>query len=115
VLGFARRRRMPIDQPVGDTTEPWTYGYVVETIATRDNWMRRMDIAAATGRTPVLTADHDGVLVADVAREWAGRHGQPCALTLTSPAGGPSGSAPAVPAWNWTPSSSAHPGRPRAW
>jgi hypothetical protein len=68
VLGFVRRRRMPIDQPVGDTTEPRTYGYVVETIATRDNWMHRMGIAAATGRTPVLTADHDGVLVADVAR-----------------------------------------------
>jgi uncharacterized protein (TIGR03083 family) len=88
VPGLLRRRRLPDDQPVGDSTEPWTYGYVVETIATRDNWMHRMDIAAATGRPPVLTADHDGVLIADVAREWAGRHGQPCALTLAGPAGG---------------------------
>lgn len=86
--GFVRRRRMPIDQPVGQQTEPWTYGYVVETISTRDCWMHRTDIAAATGRPLVLTADHDGVLVADVAREWAARHGQPCALTLTGPAGG---------------------------
>jgi hypothetical protein len=47
-----------------------------------------MDIAQATGRAPMLTADHDGVLVADVVNEWAGRHGQPCTLTLTGPAGG---------------------------
>jgi hypothetical protein len=39
-----------------------------------------------------LTADHDGVLVADVAAEWAERHGQPCTLTLTGPAGG---------TWTW--------------
>jgi uncharacterized protein (TIGR03083 family) len=88
VPGVMRRRALAAEQPVGDRTEPWTYGYVVETIATRDNWMHRLDICAATGRTPVLTADHDGVLVADVAREWAGRHGQPCALTLSGPAGG---------------------------
>ena len=35
-----------------------------------------------------LTAGHDGVLVADVASEWASRHGQPCTLRLTGPAGG---------------------------
>jgi hypothetical protein len=50
--------------------------------------MHRMDIVAATGRPPVLTAEHDGIIVADVAREWAGRHGQPCLLRLTGPAGG---------------------------
>ena len=88
VPGFIRRRAMPEDQPVGDTTEPWTYGYVIETIATRDNWMHRLDIAAATGRAPVLTPRHDGQLIADVAAEWASRHGQPCTLRLTGPAGG---------------------------
>ena len=88
VPGFARRRRMAVSQPVGDTTEPWTYGYVIETIATRDCWMHRLDIAAATGRSPVLTPGHDGVLVADVAREWATRHRQPCTLRLSGPAGG---------------------------
>jgi uncharacterized protein (TIGR03083 family) len=88
VPAFARRRTMPVSQPVGDTTEPWTYGYVIETIATRDNWMHRLDISAATGRSPVLTPDHDGVIVADVAREWAARHQQPCTLRLTGPAGG---------------------------
>ena len=35
-----------------------------------------------------LTADHDGVLVADVVTEWAARHGQPCRLRLTGAAGG---------------------------
>ena len=39
-----------------------------------------------------LSADHDGVLAADVAAEWAQRHGQPCTLTLTGPAGG---------SWTW--------------
>ena len=37
---------------------------------------------------PVLTADHDGVIVADVVAEWARRHGQPYQLKLTGPAGG---------------------------
>jgi hypothetical protein len=36
----------------------------------------------------VLTADHDGVIVADIVAEWARRHGQPYRLELTGPAGG---------------------------
>ncbi|HET9946352.1 MAG TPA: hypothetical protein VFR56_11940, partial [Actinomycetes bacterium] len=36
----------------------------------------------------VLRPEHDGALVADVAAEWAARHGRPVALTLTGPAGG---------------------------
>lgn len=36
----------------------------------------------------MLTADHDGVLVADIVAEWARRHGQPYRLQLTGPAGG---------------------------
>jgi hypothetical protein len=50
--------------------------------------MHRVDIARATGRNLHLTADHDGVLVADVAAEWLQRHGRPCRLRLTGPAGG---------------------------
>ena len=61
---------------------------MVETIATRDNWMHRTDIAAATGNRLALSSDHDGVLVADVAQEWADRNGRPCQLGLTGPAGG---------------------------
>lgn len=79
------------DQPVDNTgaqTEAWTVGYVTDVILTRDTWMHRSDIAAAAGRALMLTAGHDGILVADVAAEWAQRHGQPCTLTLTGPAGG---------------------------
>jgi uncharacterized protein (TIGR03083 family) len=69
-------------------TERWQYGYLVDTIFTRDTWMHRLDISRATGRDMVLTADHDGRLIADVVAEWARRHGQPFTLTLTGPAGG---------------------------
>jgi uncharacterized protein (TIGR03083 family) len=86
--GFVRRRAMPILQPAGDRLEPWTFGYLIDVILSRDTWMHRIDIARATGCELVLTADHDGVLVADVAAEWAERHGQACTLTLTGPAGG---------------------------
>jgi hypothetical protein len=36
----------------------------------------------------VLSADHDGRIVADVVAEWARRHSQPFTLELTGPAGG---------------------------
>jgi uncharacterized protein (TIGR03083 family) len=86
--GFIRRRVMPEPQQVGGRDEAWTIGYLVDVILTRDPWMHRADIARATGATQVLTAEHDGVLVADVAAEWAARHGQPYTLRLTGPAGG---------------------------
>lgn len=95
----AGRRRTPSlvrrfrlgEQPVDETgtqTETWTVGYLTDTILTRDTWMHRSDIAAATGRPMTLTAEHDGVFVADVVQEWAGRHGQAYTLELTGPAGG---------------------------
>ncbi len=86
--GFLRRRTMPEPEIVDGVPEDWTLGFVVETILTRDTWMHRVDLARATGRPMKLTADHDGVIVADVVAEWAGRHGHPCRLTLTGPAGG---------------------------
>ena len=86
--GFIRRRAMPEPQQVGGRDEAWTIGYLVDVILTRDPWMHRADIARATGAAHVLTAEHDGVLVADVAAEWAARHGQPYTLHLTGPAGG---------------------------
>ena len=60
--------------------ESWTFGYLFETILTRDTWMHRVDTAEATGRPMALTAEHDGVLVADVVTEWAARHGAPFTL-----------------------------------
>jgi uncharacterized protein (TIGR03083 family) len=86
--GFIRRRTMPERQPVDGIDETWTIGFLVDIILTRDPWMHRADICRATGADHVLTAEHDGVLVADVAAEWAARHGQPCTLRLTGPAGG---------------------------
>jgi hypothetical protein len=47
-----------------------------------------VDICRATGRDPVLTAGHDGRIVADVVADWAQRHGLPFTLELTGPAGG---------------------------
>jgi uncharacterized protein (TIGR03083 family) len=78
----------PGTETINGVPERWTFGYLVETILTRDTWMHRIDTARATGRDLVLTPEHDGAIVADVVAEWAGRHGQPYALTLTGPAGG---------------------------
>jgi uncharacterized protein (TIGR03083 family) len=83
-----RRSTVPEDQDVGGLTERWRFGFLFDVVLTRDTWMHRIDIARATGRQPRLSAEHDGVLVADVVAEWAGRHGRPYRLRLTGPAGG---------------------------
>lgn len=80
-----RRANLAIDGPVHET---WKLGYLVGTIYLRDMWMHRVDTCDTTGRELVVTADHDGRIVADVVAEWARRHGQPFRLTLTGPAGG---------------------------
>lgn len=93
---FVRRRTMPDEQPVGgksdSPSEPWTFGYLIDVVLTRDPWMHRTDIAHATGVPLELSAEHDGTLVSDVVQEWAQRHGQSCSLVLTGSAGG---------AWSW--------------
>jgi hypothetical protein len=76
--------RLPLGPPLG--VRP--LGYLMGRIYTRDAWMHRMDISAATGREPVLTAGHDGRLVDDVVREWAAAHAAPYSLELTGVAGG---------------------------
>lgn len=78
--------RIKQDPPFDD--ERWKYGYLLDTVFTRDVWMHRLDISRATGRDMSVTADHDGRLVADVVAEWARRHGRSFSLTLTGPAGG---------------------------
>jgi uncharacterized protein (TIGR03083 family) len=83
-----RGRTLPEAQLVGGHLERWTVGYLVDVILTRDPFMHRLDICAATGLDPHATAEHDGRLVDDVVREWAQRHGQPYKLELTGPAGG---------------------------
>lgn len=86
--GFVRGRTLPMPQTVGSSREAWTFGYLVDVILTRDTWMHRVDVARAAGLNVELTAEHDGVLVADVVTEWAGRYGQPCTVQLGGPAGG---------------------------
>ncbi len=91
-----RRRRsvqwgrlpLPVPQPVNGVAERWAFGFVFDTILTRDTWMHRVDTARATGRPMALTAAHDGLIVADAVAEWATRHGAACSLLLTGPAGG---------------------------
>ena len=78
--------RMKNDPPFD--AERWRYGYLVDIIFTRDTWMHRLDISRAVQRPMDLTSGHDGRLVADVVTDWARRHAQPFALTLTGPAGG---------------------------
>jgi uncharacterized protein (TIGR03083 family) len=86
--GFVRARTLPGPQDVGDHQEPWTIGYLVDVILTRDPFLHRVDITRATGVPMRVDADHEGVLVDDVVREWAGRHGAPYDLVLRGPAGG---------------------------
>jgi uncharacterized protein (TIGR03083 family) len=85
---FVRRQKMPAAQTVNGRDEEWTLGFLSDVIMTRDPWMHRSDLALATGAPMVLTPEHDGVLVDDVVREWAARHGRPFTLRLTGPAGG---------------------------
>jgi uncharacterized protein (TIGR03083 family) len=82
------RRVLPEAQLVGGHLERWTTGFLVDVILTRDPFMHRLDICAAVAQAPYVTADHDGVLVDDIVREWADRHGRPYRLVLTGPAGG---------------------------
>jgi uncharacterized protein (TIGR03083 family) len=91
LLRRVRMGNQPVDE-LGAQMEAWTVGYLTEVVLTRDTWIHRSDVAEATEGTMVLTAVHDGVIVADVVAEWADRHAQTCALTLTGPAGG---------SWSW--------------
>jgi uncharacterized protein (TIGR03083 family) len=88
IPGFLRHRLMKPAQHVGGVQEWWSLGFLVDTVLTRDPWMHRIDLGRATGQALPPDAGHDGVIVADVVREWATRHGQPYRLRLTGAAGG---------------------------
>jgi uncharacterized protein (TIGR03083 family) len=84
------RRRMPLSRffPEGKLLPEDSFDYLVRVLMSRDPWMHRLDIAAATGRTPVLNG-HDALIVGqvvhDLALAWAG---PPVTLVLSGPAGG---------------------------
>ena len=88
VPAVVRRRTIPERQLVNGQLELWTVGFLVDLILTRDPFMHRLDIHAATGLPPRITAEHEGRIVDGVVREWADRHGKPYTLELTGPAGG---------------------------
>jgi uncharacterized protein (TIGR03083 family) len=88
ISAVAGRAPLSGTQLVNGREESWSVGYLLGTILTRDPWMHRTDLSAATGRPMTLTPDHDGVIVDDVVAEWAERHGRPYQLELTGPAGG---------------------------
>jgi uncharacterized protein (TIGR03083 family) len=93
VRGLAARRALPAELRAlpYDSELPgegmWTVGYLFDVIHTRDPWLHRVDICRATGRDLLLTAAHDGRIVANVVSDWAPRHGRPFVLELTGPAG----------------------------
>jgi uncharacterized protein (TIGR03083 family) len=74
--------------PIGDPFGRMPLGWLMDMGFTRDVWMHRADLAAATGRPMELTAGHDGRIVADIVREWAALYGHSFTLDLSGPAGG---------------------------
>ncbi|HEY6277755.1 MAG TPA: maleylpyruvate isomerase family mycothiol-dependent enzyme [Streptosporangiaceae bacterium] len=108
-----RRRFPPFLRPVRISFEPplgkRSLAYLMDIVYTRDVWMHRLDIARATGHQPILTAGHDGRIVADMVADWAGTHHHAFSLRLTGPAGGSYTSGSTGPAldidaieWAWT-------------
>lgn len=86
-------RGVPVPNAQGGSTASGmpghlTLGHAMATVYTRDVWLHRVDIARATGRALVTDRNLDDRVVADVVREWAGRHGQPFRLQLTGAGGG---------------------------
>jgi uncharacterized protein (TIGR03083 family) len=80
-------RALPV-LPVGPPFGRVPVGWLMDMGYTRDVWMHRADLARATGRPMELTPEHDGRIIVDIVREWAGVHGHAFTLELAGPAGG---------------------------
>ena len=80
-------RRSTVDSGIPGQPR-WPVAYLLEVIFNRDLWMRRIDLARATGR-PLVIGGHDQHIVAqvihDLARGWSTAS---VALELTGRAGG---------------------------
>lgn len=61
-------------------------GWILDVVYSRDTFLHRVDVCRATGREP-LVDDTEGRIVADVVREWVGRHGEAVTLRLRGGAG----------------------------
>ena len=89
--GLLRRVNVPLDtggSVAEGSPEKLNLGRLMDAVYTRDEWLHRIDIARATGRSPDVDSDADRRVVEDVVADWAVRHGQPFRLTLHGPAGG---------------------------
>jgi uncharacterized protein (TIGR03083 family) len=85
------RERMPwlrrLVRPRLDVAGRVPLGWILDVIYTRDTFLHRVDVCRATGREP-LVDDSEARLLADVVREWVGRHGEAVTLRLRGGAGG---------------------------
>jgi len=97
VAGRSRRARLIGWAPISvEEAGSWyqgmptktTMGELCAVVLTRDAWAHHLDLARALGVTPRLDPQVDGRIIADIAADWATRHGQPVTLTLTGDAGG---------------------------
>jgi hypothetical protein len=84
-----RALRVPFGPPLGFVR----VDYLTDLIYPRDTWCHRLDICRATGREMILTAEHDGRIMALVMRELAAKikrelKGITVGYELTGPAGG---------------------------
>lgn len=86
--GFVRHRTMPDGQLVGNRSEEWAFGYLVDVVLTRDPWMHRADIVDATQTTMTLTRGTPALV-----SEWPGRrpHRRPGPPLAVGPSPRPSG------------------------
>jgi uncharacterized protein (TIGR03083 family) len=62
-----RKLVVPMGPPLGTTS----VDYLTDVIYTRDWWMHRYDLCAATGQTMVLSDAHDGRMIALIVRDLA--------------------------------------------
>lgn len=87
----ARRRAPALIRKIRFSEETFgrvSFGYINDVVVTRDSLIHRVDITRATGKPMVITADHEGRVIADVVRDWAAHHGRAFTLRLSDPAGG---------------------------
>jgi uncharacterized protein (TIGR03083 family) len=83
-----RRIRLSLIFPEAKRQPEDSFDYLVRVLIARDPWMHRLDIAAATGRAPVL-GHHDRLIVEQVIRDLAlAWTGPTVRLDLSGPAGG---------------------------
>lgn len=89
IRGRRRTPRLFRPMKLGDGTGgKISLGHLMDVVYTRDLWMHRNDISAATGKSFDVSPAHDGRIIEDVVREWASKHDAPFVLELTGPAGG---------------------------